>query len=297
MHTDPTQHPDHPHHNGEGLHVPTLMSDLDHVLMLQRYRRRLLSWAAAAPVALLGGSGLAMAQTRARPPTPTRSSGSGAASCPTINDETAGPYPADGTNSVNGVGVNTLTLSGIVRSDMRSSFAGMTGVAPGVPLTVTLKLVNSSLNCASLAGRAIYLWHCDRAGNYSMYSGAASNQNYLRAVVVTDANGEARFTTIFPGCYSGRWPHMHFKIYNSLATAISGSFSVKTSQLALPAATCQQVYSGVAGYESSVANFARISLASDNVFRDDSAAWQLATVSGNATDGYAAVLQVGIASA
>ena len=103
---------------------------------------------------------------------------------------------------------------------------------------------------ASLAGHAVYLWHCTRDGNYSLYSSSVLDENYLRGVQVSDSNGQVTFTTIFPGCYSGRWPHMHFEIYSSLATATSGNNDVKTSQLALPAAACNQVYGVASGYDA-----------------------------------------------
>ena len=91
--------------------------------------------------------------------------------CPTkIPEETAGPYPADSSN-----GVNVLNLTGVVRSDITTSFAGLSGTAAGVPLTIALTLVSAS-SCAPLANRAVYLWHCDRDGAYSMYSGSASGE-------------------------------------------------------------------------------------------------------------------------
>ncbi len=277
-------------------HAPPLVDDLPTLLQAHPQRRRLLGWlaATAVPAGLLASQVPAWAAPGRTRPTPTpggSSGGIGNAACPTIPDETAGPYPGDGSN-----GVNALTMSGIVRSDIRPCFAGRSGTATGMLLVVRIKLVNSSLSCGGLAGRAIYLWHADRSGQYSLYSSAVAQQNYLRGVQVTDANGEATFVTVFPGCYSGRWPHMHFEVYNSLATAISGSYSVKTSQLAMPPAACAQVYGTVAGYEASVANYARISLASDNVFGDDSAARQLATVTGDVSNGFLATLAVGITS-
>jgi protocatechuate 3,4-dioxygenase beta subunit len=166
----------------------------------------------------------------------------------------------------------------------------------GVPLTVTLKLVNTATSFADLAGYAVYLWHCDRGGNYSLYSDDAVDENYLRGVQVSDSNGEVTFTTIFPACYSGRWPHIHFEIYTSMATATSGDNDVKTSQLALPAAACQQVYGVASGYEQSVSNFAQVSLSTDNIFSDDNAALQLATVEGSASAGFTATLTVGVSA-
>jgi protocatechuate 3,4-dioxygenase beta subunit len=208
--------------------------------------------------------------------------------CSTIPTETAGPYPGDGTN-----GANALTLSGIVRSDIRSSIGTATGVAAGVPLTITLTLVNSSASCAPLVGYAVYLWHCDQGGNYSMYSSAVVNENYLRGVQVTDAAGQVTFQSIVPACYSGRWPHIHFEMYASLAAATNGSNKVAVSQLAMPKATCDTVFA-TTGYSASVSNLAAISLATDNVFSDDQAIHQLASVTGSVAAGYVATLTVPI---
>jgi protocatechuate 3,4-dioxygenase beta subunit len=211
----------------------------------------------------------------------------GGGGCAQIPEETAGPYPGDGTN-----GKDALALAGIVRSDIRASIAGATGVAAGVPLTVTLTLLDAS-GCAPLAGHAVYLWHCDRDGNYSMYSAAVAGENYLRGVQVSDDQGQVTFTTIFPGCYDGRWPHIHFEVYAELAAATNGRNAVATSQLALPQAVCEAVYGADAGYASSVANLGRTSLTSDNVFRDG-ADDQLAAVTGSVDAGYAAALTMGI---
>jgi protocatechuate 3,4-dioxygenase beta subunit len=102
------------------------------------------------------------------------------------------------------------------------------------------------------------------------------------------------FSTIFPACYSGRWPHIHFEIYRSLAVATGGNNSVKTSQLALPATACKQVYGVASGYDASVSNFAATALASDLVFSDDSGVTQIPTVTGDVNNGFAATLEVGL---
>jgi protocatechuate 3,4-dioxygenase beta subunit len=206
--------------------------------------------------------------------------------CGNIPEETGGPYPGDGTN-----GPNALTTSGIVRSDIRSSFGAMSGTADGVPMTLKLTLVNTNAKCAALAGYAIYAWHCDRDGNYSLYT--AATQNYLRGVQETDANGVVQFTTIFPGAYSGRWPHIHFEIFSSLAKATSASGKVRTTQLALPEAACKEAYTAT-GYEKSITNLSSTTLATDNVFSDGSTL-QVATVTGSVAAGYAASLIIGIA--
>jgi protocatechuate 3,4-dioxygenase beta subunit len=209
-------------------------------------------------------------------------------SCDAIPEETAGPYPGDGSN-----GVNALTLSGIVRSDLKSSIAGATGTAEGVPLTIELTLVHSNDGCRTLAGYAIYLWHCDRDGKYSLYSQGVTDQNYLRGVQETGDDGKVTFTTIFPACYDGRMPHVHFEVYPSLASATSSANKLATSQLTFPVADCKSVYA-TSGYEQSVTNLAKISFATDNVFSDGTEL-QMATVSGSVSAGYTASLQVAIA--
>ena len=186
-----------------------------------------------------------------------------------------------------------LTLEDIVRSDIRSSFGTMSGTADGVPLTVTLKLVSVSAACANLEGYAVYLWHCTREGGYSLYSSGVTAQNYLRGVQVSNASGELSFTTVFPGCYSGRWPHIHFEVFSSLSTTTSGNSDVRTSQLALPESVCRSVYGSASGYTSSLTNLNAITLASDNIFSDGYST-QMATVTGDLTNGFAATLTVGV---
>ena len=121
---------------------------------------------------------------------------------------------------------------------------------------------------------------------------AAGDENYLRGVLETDADGIVEFTTIFPACYPGRWPHIHFEVYSGLAAATSGRNAVATSQLALPKASCDDVFE-TTGYEASFNNLAALSLASDGVFRDG-ASLQTATMTGTVAAGYEASLDVTI---
>ena len=178
--------------------------------------------------------------------------------------ETNGPFPGDGSNSAPGGTSNILAESGVVRSDIRSSFGTSTNVAAGVPLTLKIKIGDAGNGCAALAGYAIYIWHCTQDGLYSLYT--APDENYLRGVQAADAEGVVTFTTIFPGCYDGRWPHIHFGIYPSLDVATDHRNAVLTSQFAMPADACKAVYDSAAGYEASISSFGRISIASDNVF-------------------------------
>ena len=204
-----------------------------------------------------------------------------------VPDETGGPYPGDGSN-----GVNVLDDSGIVRSDIRSSFGSSTTVAQGVPLTIALTVRDAATGSA-LVGAGVYLWHCDRAGGYSLYSNGLANENYLRGVQETDPTGTVRFTSIYPACYSGRWPHIHFEVYSDVANAVASGPIVKTSQIALPQEVNDLVYA-TSGYEQSVRNASQVSLASDNVFGDDGGIHQIASMSGSVANGYTAALTIGV---
>jgi protocatechuate 3,4-dioxygenase beta subunit len=282
-------------------HEARLEHDLEVLTRQTLNRRRALLWLAAGagalPILAACGSDLTTATdatgTTTTGTTDTTSSGttstgtSADGSCTVIPEETAGPYPGDGSN-----GANALILSGIVRSAIASSFAGATGVAVGIPLKIEITLVNASGSCAELEGYAVYLWHCDRSGQYSMYSSAVKNENYLRGIQASDADGKLSFESIYPGCYDGRWPHIHFEVYKSLSAATSVKNKIATSQIALPASASKLVYA-TSNYTSSVSNFNKANLSTDNVFSDGSSL-QLPTVEGNVTDGFTVKLTVAV---
>ena len=216
---------------------------------------------------------------------PSSSAPAGEAACQTIPEETAGPFPGDGSN-----GPDMLSKSGIVRRDITSSFGSSTTKAGGVPLTVTLVIVDQATGCQPMAGAAVYLWHCDREGRYSLYSPGATGENYLRGVQAADAGGRLTFTTIFPAAYPGRWPHIHFEVYPNLAKATAHANQLATSQLALPEVSCRAVYA-TAGYGSSLQNLDQTPLNRDMVFADGSSQ-QLPAMAGSVGSGYTAELSV-----
>jgi protocatechuate 3,4-dioxygenase beta subunit len=256
----------------------------DQLFDVEHTRRRLFALLGGGAVAA-AASGVALSRWSRVAAAATTTTGE---SCSVIPEETAGPYPGDGSN-----GPNVLDDDGIVRSDITASYGTSTTVAEGVPLTIELVITDTSMSCGPLEGAAVYAWHCDREGRYSIYSSGVENENYLRGVQPTAADGLASFTSIFPGCYSGRWPHVHFEVYRSVADAVAGTGLLATSQIAFPQDVCDEVYA-TEGYEQSVSNLARLSLASDNVFGDDEGAHQLATMTGSVEDGYVARLDVGI---
>ena len=208
-----------------------------------------------------------------------------AASTGEIPDETAGPYPGDGSN-----GADVLEQSGIVRSDIRSSLdGGLT--ATGVPMTLTLTILDMANNNVPFKDVAVYVWHCDAAGGYSMYSEGIENETYLRGVQVADSNGKVSYTSIFPACYTGRWPHIHFEVYPNVDAITDATNAIATSQVALPEAVSKTVYV-LDEYAGSTANLAQVSLDNDNVFGDDGGVSQLATVTGDVNSGFTVELTV-----
>ena len=236
-----------------------------------------------------GGSGQGSTATTAASGATTTTAGSvsSGGDLSEVPEETGGPFPGDGSN-----GPNVLDDSGVVRGDIRSSFGSSTTTAEGVPLAIRLT-VRDAASGDAVEGAGVYLWHCDRDGNYSLYSQGVTGENYLRGAQEADAGGTVAFTSIFPACYSGRWPHIHFEVYASLSDATSSGPIVKTSQIALPKEACEAVYA-TPGYEQSVANLSQVSLAGDNVFGDDGGIHQLATMSGDPTGGYTAALTIGV---
>jgi protocatechuate 3,4-dioxygenase beta subunit len=255
---------------GLGFDVTTLLS--------RRQTLRVLGLGAAA----LGLAACDLGSTGGGDP----SSASASARAGAIPEETGGPFPADGSN-----GPDVLEQSGIVRSDIRSSLGGAGATAEGVPMTLDLVVTDVANGGAPLTGAAVYVWHCDREGRYSLYSPGAEDRNYLRGVQIADAQGRVRFTSIFPACYPGRWPHVHFEVYADRRSITDTSNVIALSQLALPADVCERVYAQQ-GYEASVTTLSEVSLDSDIVFADDGAARQLAAVTGDVSRGYVATLAV-----
>ena len=211
-----------------------------------------------------------------------------AAAAGEIPDETAGPYPGDGSN-----GPDALEQSGIVRSDITTSFGEYSGTAEGVPMTLELIVSDLAHGGVPFEGAAVYVWHCTREGGYSLYSDGVTDQNFLRGVQIADATGTVTFSSIFPACYDGRWPHIHVEVYPDQAGISDSANAIATSQVALPQNICDTVYAEE-GYEASVSNLSRVSLSSDNVFGDDGGASQLGTVTGDVAGGYTVTLAVGV---
>ncbi|MEZ0610977.1 intradiol ring-cleavage dioxygenase [Fibrella sp. WM1] len=190
--------------------------------------------------------------------------GSSASNCTVTPSETEGPFP-------------TKLPANFVRKDIRD---GRTGIVTTMNITVK----NTNASCAALAGALVDVWHCDKDGYYSEYGGTGMQSvnfqsvDFLRGRQTTDANGLVSFTTIFPGWYSGRAPHVHVHIYNA-----SGK-SLLVTQIAFPYDVTNTVYTTASsqGYTKGAQDTLN---ERDNVFSDGFTT-ELATLSGSVSAGY-----------
>ncbi len=274
--------------------------DLPRLISRRKALGAIASGVSATALVACGGSGSTSSSSTAvaAPGGPPPGSAPPTAGTPTISDssdtkdgaipeETGGPFPGDGSN-----GPDVLSESGVVRKDITSSFGGSTGAATGIPTTIEMKLLDIAGGGGPLAGAAVYVWHCDRAGQYSMYSSAVADQNYLRGVQSSDKEGKIIFTSIYPACYAGRWPHIHFEVYKDLDAATAGTPKLRTSQMALPKDLSEKVYAAD-GYEQSVTNLSQVSLDTDPVFSDGYAS-QVPKWTGDTKKGIGLKLNVGV---
>jgi protocatechuate 3,4-dioxygenase beta subunit len=203
----------------------------------------------------------------------TTSTGNATASCVLIPEETVGPYPLFN---------DIASAAAFQREDITEG-------RPGVPLRLTLTIVNANNGCAPVTNAMVYVWHCDKDGYYSGYNQSGADlrgQTFCRGVQTTDGSGQVRFLTMYPGWYPGRATHIHFRVYLALDLQA-------TSQLAFPNATTAAVYAtsqyAAHGQNPTTPN-------QDGIFADG-VAYQLAAVTENAAiGGYGAALTVGIAA-
>lgn len=193
----------------------------------------------------------------------TDTTGTTSGSCTVSPTETEGPFP-------------TKSPSTLQMTDIRSD-------RTGVALTVKITIQNKNNSCGALSGAIVDIWHCDKDGYYSEYGGTGMQSvnmtayHFLRGRQVTSVNGLVTFTSVFPGWYSGRAPHIHVHIYDSAGK------SLLVTQIAFPTTVCDTVYTTATTFYTKGKQ--DTSNASDNIF-SDSLSSELATVTGNITDGY-----------
>jgi protocatechuate 3,4-dioxygenase beta subunit len=200
--------------------------------------------------------------------------------CVVSPTETEGPFPYPG-----GELKNLLERSDITESQT------------GIPATFTFTVVNTNSSCAIVSGARVDIWHCNKDGYYSGYdnqnggvSGLATDyagQTFFRGYQLTDSNGQAKFSSIYPGWYTGRATHVHIEVYVN-------NVLKKTSQVAFNESISNTVHV-TSLYKAHGVN--PISDSSDNVFGDSATdlAIEMLAITGDTTNGYAATFTIGIA--
>lgn len=191
------------------------------------------------------------------------STGTTTGECTISPTETEGPYPI-------------ISPSSYVRSNIVVDRTGVT-------MTLKIKVVDKSNDCAALAGVLVDVWHCDKDGNYSQY-GSYTSSNFLRGRQTTDENGEVTFTSIFPGWYSGRAPHIHLEVLST-----SGS-SLLVTQLAFPVDVYTTVYAST-GYNGAPDT----SNTQDNIFSNSLSLNMVDSATGSVSSGYTIVKTITVA--
>ena len=235
------------------------------------FLKSLLAGAVSAPALLAACGKDAAKPSTATGTTTTPTGGSSSSNCTVAPTETEGPFP-------------THTPSSYVRADI-------TDGKTGYKLTANITITSSSAGCAALAGALVDIWHCDAEGNYSEYGGTGmqstnyTSLHFLRGRQTTNSAGLVTFTSIFPGWYSGRATHIHVHVYNASGT------SLKVTQIAFPEGTGTAL-ALVNGYGKGLSGYTYNK--SDNVFSDDSAGLEIATVTGNLTDGFALAMSIAV---
>jgi len=230
-------------------------------------RRDVLGAFTAAVGAALIGCGSSPTSPSASSSTGTTTSGTTSGACAVTPSETEGPYP-DRTGMISG--------TTYYRQDVTEG-------KPGLPLTLALSVVNVNSGCSPIANATVEIWHCDAAGNYSEY-GNSTGETFLRGLQRSDADGKVTFNTVYPGWYQGRATHIHLEVF------VNG-ISVKTTQMAFPDEVNTVVYAtGV--YAARGNNPTRTS--ADGIFADGTTN-EMAAMSGSASAGYTATLQLNVA--
>lgn len=201
--------------------------------------------------------------------------------CVVSASETQGPYPL----------LSVLDNPNLVRRDITEGKSG-------IPLSLTLKVVDADRGCVAVPGAIVYIWHCDAQGEYSGYdvsqNGNHAGETFLRGVQVADAQGRVNFRTIFPGWYTGRFTHIHIQIHAPGITLSSSGAALLTTQLTFPAATIQAVYNVSTLYPHGQ-NTSVPTWQSDQVFGNGIGS-ELAPTSGSVLSGLAAGLVIGLST-
>ena len=175
------------------------------------------------------------------------------------------------------------------RSDIRTDSANGQ-VTPGALLALTFQVMRFHAGqCRPIPDAQVDVWHCDAMGVYSDVQDPGFKTlglKFLRGYQITDAEGSARFLTIYPGWYPIRTVHIHFKIRTA---SVAGRNFEFTSQLYFPDELTDRVHTDLP-YSSKGQR--RVRNQHDFIFRDGGN--QLMLIPSTTNGGYAATFPIGL---
>ena len=259
-------------------------------------RRQALGSAGAAGAVLLGArAGLpeALARLGAAP-------AEAASACSTLTPElTEGPYWVDLALHRSNVTANTSTAA-----------TNPGAVQAGVPLTLTIDVLDAAKNCAPLNHAVVDIWHANAYGLYSdegnqlagggTPTGSTAGENFLRGYQITGfdtasgghvVEGQVQFQTIWPGWYSGRAIHIHVRVRTYANDTLVDNY---TTQIFFPDAQNNTVLNGAAPYNTRNPRTDPTTDLHDTVLPVADYQTNVVTASGSIANGYAATFIVAL---
>ncbi|HEY2743610.1 MAG TPA: hypothetical protein VGL86_03265 [Polyangia bacterium] len=201
-----------------------------------------------------------------------------AAACAVSPEGEIGPYFADDSDPRFNRGNILANLDG-------------SSVQTGIPLTLTITIVDAQKGCVPYANAQVDIWHCNSAGVYSDQAVEnTTTEQWLRGYQLTDANGRVTFVTVIPGWYAGRTTHIHLRVRSSYSDASSTSDGTNTTQLFFDQTVIDSLATGVAPYDAEGKN--PTTNASDRVYADQVRGANQLTLSGDNVGGYSAAITI-----
>jgi protocatechuate 3,4-dioxygenase beta subunit len=178
------------------------------------------------------------------------------------------------------------------RTNITANLDG-TSVQEGIPLTLTITIIDVDAGCVPYVNAQVDIWHCNSSGVYSdQASESTTTEQWLRGYQLTDAKGQVTFNTVIPGWYQGRTTHVHLRVRSSYSNASSTSDGTNTTQLFFDQTFVDTLDTTVTPYSAEGKN--NTTNASDHVFTGETKGANLLSLVGNDTSGYVASVTIGI---
>jgi len=203
-----------------------------------------------------------------------------ATTCTQTPEGEIGPYFADDSEA------------GFDRTNITTNLDG-TGAQDGIPLTLTVTVVDTENGCAPYVGAQVDIWQCNASGVYSdEASESTAADSWLRGFQLTDARGQITFQTIVPGWYGGRTNHIHLRVRSTYSEASSTTDGTNTTQLFFDQTFVDRLATSVAPYSAERTN--PTTNAGDRVYSTETDGANVLVLAGDDTSGYASSITIGL---